>query len=112
MEHKISTIIIGKKNYKDYLTDVILNSLTKVPNMQIVIKSLKKNGLFNVKYKVIKITVIANAKYSVTLRNTNFFLKTYTLCKNMQKISSANIKQQSADKMYTKIIIGFSAFSS
>ena len=67
----MSIIIIGKKNYNDYLTDVILNNLTKVPSIHIVIKSLKKNGLFNFKYSVIKITVIIIAKYSVTLKNKN-----------------------------------------
>ena len=105
-------IIIGKKKYKAYLTEVILNNFTNVPSMQIVIKSLKKKGLFNVKYRVINKIVITIAKYSVTLKNKNVVLRNYTLYKNIQKISSANIKQQSVDNMYTKIIIGSSALSS
>ena len=95
----MSIIIMGKKNYKAYLTEVILNNFTNVPNMHIVIKSLKKNGLFNVKYNVINKIVIANAKYSVTLKNKNLVLKNYTFYKKIHKISSANIKQQSVDKI-------------
>ena len=87
----MSIIIMGKKNYKAYLTEVILNNFTNVPNMHIVIKSLKKNGLFNVKYNVINKIVVANAKYSVTLKNKNLVLKNYTLYKKIHKISSANI---------------------
>ena len=108
----MSIIIIGKKNYSACLTEVILNNFTNVPNMHIVIKSLKKKGLFKVKYNVINKIVIAIARYSVTLKNKNLVFRNYTLYKNIQKISSANIKQQSVDKIYTNIIIGPSAFSS
>lgn len=108
----MSIIIIGKKNYKAYLTDVILNNFTNVPSMHIVIKSLKKNGLFNVKYNVINIIVIIIAKYSVTLKKRKVFLRNCTLYKKIHKISSANTKQQIVDKIYTNTIIGYSAFSS
>ena len=72
------TSIQGPKNFRAFLRDVTLNSLTKEPITHILIRLLKYQGFFNLRYVKIKPNVIKMDMISHSLRKRIFLLNFFS----------------------------------